>query len=215
MRRITALMLVLILAAVMIPSVKVQAAQPVHVLKIGLSYGDNGVPAAKLQNLSGQQSGFQIGFYDANRKFCYLMTTYEREIVILKDKAIWLTSENDYYDTKPSSHKYYIGAYHAQLDTVFSTYDEAMAVSDLFTQLGHKVFPAFVNNAFRLRIGEHLTYEKAEEAVTSLKSVTGMSFTVVGGSSTCYTVAVTGTDTILFELDSYEQPIAILPFLLI
>ena len=38
MRRITALMLVLILAAVMIPSVKVQAAQPVHFLVISVIF---------------------------------------------------------------------------------------------------------------------------------------------------------------------------------
>ena len=212
MRKITAVILSVIIAAFLIPPMEANAFQPISVLKIGLAYGDNAVPAAKLQNVSGEQVGYQIGFYDTNRTFYPLITTYESQIVVLKDKPIWLTSEDDYLDVKPSSHKYYIGAYHAQVDATFATYQDAMSLAAVFTQLGYQAFPAFINGSFKLRVGEHLTYEKAEESVASLYATTGLNFTVVGGSDTCYTVAVTGTDRILFEFDSYESPMAVLPF---
>ncbi|MBR4955233.1 MAG: SpoIID/LytB domain-containing protein [Clostridia bacterium] len=213
MKKITAIILSIVIAVLVIPQAPAYAAaQPVSVLKIGLSYGDNAVPAAKLQNVAGDQSGYQIGFYDSNLKFYPLITTYERDIVVIKDKSIWITSENEYVDVKPSSHKYYIGAYHAQVDATFATYNDAMALANVFTQMGYQAFPAFINGVFRLRVGEHLTYEKAQESVASLNAATGLSFTVVGGSETCYTVAITGTDKILFEFDSYESPMAALPF---
>jgi len=212
MKRVAAFILSIILVLTVLPNFEVQAAQPVSVLRIGLSYGDNAVPAAKLQNLTGDQSGYQIGFYDNDLKFYPLITTYEREIAIIKDKAIWITSEDEYVDVKPSSHKYYIGAYHAQVDATFSTYNDAMALAWAFTQMGYQAFPAFINGVFKLRVGEHLTYEKAQESVATLNATTGLNFTVVGGSETCYTVAITGTDRILFEFDSYESAMAVLPF---
>ena len=117
MKRIIAVILSIVIAVLLVPQIPAHAAvQPVSVLRIGLSYGDNALPAAKLQNATGEQSGYQIGFYDSNLKFYPLITTYEREIAVIKDKAIWITSENEYVDVKPSSHKYYIGAYHAQVD---------------------------------------------------------------------------------------------------
>ena len=59
MKRITAIILCLCMIAVYMPEMKAEAiAVPVSTVKIGLSYGDNGVPAAKLQNVSGQSEGF-------------------------------------------------------------------------------------------------------------------------------------------------------------
>lgn len=211
MKKITAIVLSICFLLFLIPPVTVYAAEPVSILKIGLAYGDNALPAAKLQNYSGDSVGFQIGFYDSNRSFIHMFTTYESEIVVLKDKAVWLTSENEYYDVKPSSHKYYIGAYHAQLDSSFSSYNEALNYVSIFNQMGYQAFPALINGTYKLRVGEHLTYEKAAESVASLSSATGFGFTVVGGSDTCYTIAITGTDRILFEFDSYAQPLGILP----
>ncbi|MBO7275582.1 MAG: hypothetical protein J6V15_04335, partial [Clostridia bacterium] len=155
MRKITAVILSVIIAAFLIPPMEANAFQPISVLKIGLAYGDNAVPAAKLQNVSGEQVGYQIGFYDTNRTFYPLITTYESQIVVLKDKPIWLTSEDEYLDVKPSSHKYYIGAYHAQVDATFATYQDAMSLAAVFTQLGYQAFPAFINGSFKLRVGEH------------------------------------------------------------
>jgi len=212
MKRITAIILCLCMIAAFLPEMRAEAiAVPVSTVKIGLSYGDNGVPAAKLQNVSGHSTGFKIGFYNASNSFWELYSTKESQITILKDKAMWITSSNDYYDAKPSSHKYYIGSYHLQLDESYADASSAMTLAGIFTAMGYQAFPAFINSKFRLRVGEFLTVDAATEALKKLTSSTGMNFNVVGNSTTCYTVTVTGTDRILFEIDSHSQPLGIQP----
>lgn len=212
MKRIAAIILCLCVIAAFIPDLKAEAiAMPVSKVKIGLSYGDNGVPAAKLQNVSGQNKGFQIGFYNSSNSFWPLYSTTESLITVLKDKAIWITSTDDYYDVKPSSHKYYIGSYHLQVDASYTDAKSAMSLAGIFTALGYQAFPAFINEKFRLRVGEFLTADAATEALKKLTSSTGMNFNIVGNSTTCYTVTKTGTDKILFELDSHGQPLGIQP----
>jgi len=211
MKRFAAVFLCIAMLAAFVPSFSSYAVSPVSTLKIGLSYGDNGVPGAKLQNVSGFDSGYKVGFYDSNNVFKHLFTTYESEVTVIKDKAIWITSDNEYIDVKPSSHKYYIGPFNVQLDKTFDSYDSAMGLASTFVQMGYQAFPAFHYGSFKLRIGEFLTRDAAVKAADKLASSTGYSFNVVGESASCYTLTKTGTDRIIFELDSYDQPLGIQP----
>ena len=212
MKRFAVVILCLCIICAFMPKLEAEAiSTPASKVKIGLSYGDNGVPAAKLQNVSGYSYGYTLGFFNTSNVFCPLYNTTEREIAVIKNKNIWITSNDDYYDVKPSSHKYYIGCYHIQLNQTFKNTAEATAMAGIFNQLGYQAFPAYITGAFRLRIGEFLTSEDANSAMKKLASSTGLSFTVVGNSETCFTVTKTGTDKILFQLDSYSVPLAIEP----
>ena len=57
------------------------------VIRIGLFYGSNGLPAANLQNVSGKGSGYSLGFYnqDAGNSFVPLMQVSQTEITVVKD----------------------------------------------------------------------------------------------------------------------------------
>ena len=128
MKRFASVILCLFIIFSFIPKIEAKAiSTPASKVKIGLSYGDNGVPAAKLQNASGYTYGYTFGFFNTSNVFCALLKTTEREIAVIKNKNIWITSNDDYYDVKPSSHKYYIGCYHLQLNQTFQNTAEATA----------------------------------------------------------------------------------------
>lgn len=212
MKRFAAIILCLCIVFVFFPILKTDAISvPVSKVRVGLSYGDNGVPAAKFQNVSGNNVGYRIGFYNTGNIFCELFSTKESQIAVIKNKNIWITSSDDYYDVKPSSHKYYIGCYHLQLNQSFGSASAAMDLAGVFSQLGYQAFPAYINGSFRLRIGEFLTSDDATTAMKKLVSSTGLGFNVVGNSTTCFTATKTGSDKILFQLDSYSVPMAIEP----
>lgn len=212
MKRFAAVTLCLLILVGFLPVIEAEAISvPVSKVRVGLSYGDNGVPAAKFENPSGQSSGYKIGFFNTSNVFCEVYSTNESRIAVIKNKNIWMTSSDDYYDVKPSSHKYYIGCYHLQLNQTFKSAADAMSLASVFKDLGYQAFPAYITGAFRLRIGEFLTDEDAKSAMKKLASSTGLGFNVVGNSTTCFTVTKTGSDKILFQLDSYSVPLAIEP----
>ena len=180
--------------------------------KIGLYYGSNALPAANLQNVSGQASGYQLGYYDANRSFVPLYTTDEVYITVVKDKNMYIGDGKVYYDSLPSSYHTVIGAYHLQLDTVLSSAGEADALIAALAGAGLPAFAAYTAEGYRVRVGNYASSVEAAAIAPQVSAVVGMTASAVGESRSCYTVTVTETNTILFELDMGGQALGIEPY---
>lgn len=198
MKRYISLLLVFVLTLACVPFDSHAADS--RIVKIGLNYGSDAVPAAKLENADGA-SGFSLGFFaDADRSFREVISTNEKQITVMKNKTMYMNASNQYYDTKPSSYKYYIGCYHLQ-SLKYKDLDAAKSSAQRAKDLGLNAFVAFINYGYYVRIGEFLTAAAAEDAISSVQGVTGITLSVAHPSSTCYTVAITGSDRILFQLD--------------
>ena len=181
------------------------------ILKVGLYYSSNALPAANLQNVTGIGYGYQAGYFDTNRQFVPLYDiTDHNKITMVKDKLMYIDSSNTYYDVKPSSFTTVIAPYHLQLNTTFETREELDGVLTILRDYGLTAFPAYVNGTYVARSGQYETKAKAEEALLEVTALTGLEFSVCGYSNTCYTVTVTGTNKILFEYDN-GGPMAIMP----
>lgn len=179
------------------------------VIRIGLFYGSNGLPAANLQNVSGKGSGYSLGFYnqDAGNSFVPLMQVSQTEITVVKDKLIYISGEKDYSDVATASYRAVIAPYHLQTDRSFGTWQQAQEFSQ---SLGQDAFPAYVNGAYVVRIGQYRSAAEAQAEAETVAAQAG-AVTAAGGSETCYTVTVTGESTILFELDMGGTPLGIQP----
>lgn len=164
------------------------------VIRIGLYYGSSALPSANLENYTG--SGYYFGWFDNKYEFITVGQTSQTTITTMKDKNIYLSS-GLYYDTPTAGSYSTIGAYHLQYSAVYGSFDEASAAAATFTSAA--AFPAYINGIYCVRIGSYTTADNAVAAASSL----GLSgnVTVVGGSTTCYTVTITKTATILFEFD--------------
>ena len=136
-------------------------------LKVGLKYGTNALFTARLQNyndtLSG--SGYEFGYYDADRSFVPLAVTDEQRITI-------------------------------ELLTAFGSYEEALSVAQSYP----KGFVAYIDGAYRVRVGNHASYDESAR-VLSETDVLAYGAQIVTPSSTGVVVSVTDTDTVLFEFD--------------
>ncbi len=180
-------------------------------LKVGIYYSSNALPAANLQNVTGIGYGYEVGYFDADRQFVSLYgITDHNKITMVKDKLIYIDSSNTYYDVKPSSFTTMIAPYHLQLNTQFETKEEMDEAITLLKDYGLTAFPAFADGMYAVRSGQYETHAKAEEALLEVAELTGLDFSVCGYSNTCYTVTVTSTNTILFEYDN-GGPLAIMP----
>jgi len=213
MKRLFALLLsVILLTSLCLP---LQAADINHdpTMKIGLYYGVNALPSANLQNVTGMDLGYELGYFDSStRVFCplYYVADYNK-LTVLKDKPMWIAGDNTYYDIEPSSYNVSVGSYHLEMDLSFT---DMFSISEMVTsvnQLGFSAFPAFVNGVYRVRIGDYITSDAALADLEAISLALGYPLTVVGQSSTCYTVTVTGTNTILFEFDHQSLPLGINP----
>lgn len=184
-------------------------------LKVGLYYGSNALFSANLQNYRG--SGYALGWFDeASREFIPVGYLAEEKISMTADGNIYI-SGGSYYSSTPARCDAVVGGYHVQMDESFASFDEAKYVADQF----RSGFAAFINNAYRVRVGSFATREEAEIAAGTYTTYTwydmygvihGFSGSVAAPSATGVTVTTTTTDTILFEFDcSGAKSLGILP----
>ena len=165
-------------------------------IRVGLYYGSNGLPSANLANQIG--SGYYFGFFDSSRAFIQTGYTAEEKITVLKDNTVYIKG-GTYYDSLPPEGSVTIGSFHIDAGSQYSSFDEAAAAATkLSSSTGLPAFPAYISGDYRVRIGTYTTIDSANSAAASL-GLQGASGT--GGSATCYTVVVTSTGQILFELD--------------
>ncbi len=180
---------VLLLLATMTPALPRAFAAEASFVRVGLFYGNNGLPTANLQNAVG--SGYQFGYYDASYRFIPLGETSENRITMCKDANLYL-SGGTFYETKPAGSSILVGAYHLQTSGTYSSYAEAKQAASAYPY----GFPAYVNGKFVVRFEFYSTYENAAADALRYQGVK-----VVGKSATCYTVVNTGSGRILFEFD--------------
>ncbi len=166
-------------------------------LKVGLKYGDSALFSVRLQNYDGASagSGHAFGYYDSDCLFVPITETEVQLIAITIDANAYVSGEHC-YEKKPASYSTILGGYHIELLTDFATYEEAYAVAQGY----NKAFVAFVDDIYRVRIGNHASYAESE-GVLSSTDVSAYGAQIISPSSTGVTVSVPGTDTILFEFD--------------
>ena len=186
----------LIAVCVLLPSVVVpaDAVEEDPTIRIGLYYGNNAMSSANLENYSG--SGYRFGWWNNDYDFVEVGSTGVTTVTTMKDKNMYL-SGGLYYDTPTAGSYETIGAYHIQMTTVYASYEEAVSAAATFTSVN--AFPAYINGEYRVRAGNYSNESDAWAAAAAL----GVSdrCSVVGPSTTCYTVTITKTTTILFEFD--------------
>ncbi len=182
------------------------------VVKIGLAYGNNARPSPKLLNLAGQEEGYGFGWFDSDNEFVSVAYTEIRDIVMLKDKFIYMSADEDFIEQKPSDCMKTIQPYHIETDESFRTFEKARSAAEEITDEGMIAFPAYHDDEYKVRVGEYGTLSAAKLAIEEAEDQLGYAFTAVGSSATCYTVARCSTGEILFEFDQGGQPFGISPW---
>ncbi|MCI8525796.1 MAG: SpoIID/LytB domain-containing protein [Oscillospiraceae bacterium] len=163
-----------------------------RVIRVGLFYGSNALPAANLANEVG--SGYQFGTYDSNGVFTAVGETAYEKITVCKDANLYL-SGGSFYETPTAAAYTLVGAYHLQAAGSFGSYADALQAASAFPY----GFPAYVNGQYVVRFE---FYSSAANAAADAAGYPGA--TVVGGSASCYTVVDSAAGRILFEFDNGE-----------
>lgn len=167
-------------------------------VKVGLRYGSGALFSANLENATG--SGYAFGWYDAGRQFAELGSTEEAAISMHAAGTVYL-SAGVYYDAAPSGNASVIGPWHFQLSETYGSYAEAASAA---AQYGG--YPAYISDAFVVRIGACVSQAEAEELSGGLPGEA-----VKSGSTGVY-VTVTRSLKLLFEFDCRgEKNLGILP----
>lgn len=181
-------------------------------VKIGVVFGSNAKPSSNLQNVSGKGRGYSFGYYNKTTyNFTSLANSNETEITIVKNKPIYIGTGNTYYDTAPANTIAKIGPYSLQCDRVYYSAAEAQSACDALAFNNYSAYVAYVDNQYRVRIGSYFSQQDAENDKNPVAAAALDALTVISPSSTCYTVTKTGTSNILFQFDSGNMPLGIMP----
>lgn len=167
----------------------VSAAAYDDVLRVGLYYGSSALSSANLQNSVG--SGYEFGYYNTSGTFVSLGETSEEKITICTDTNLYL-SGGTFYSTPTAGSYQLIGAYNLQASGTYKTFALAQSAASAYPY----GYPAYVNGAYVVRF-EY--FSSSANAQAELANYSGAS--VVGGSTSCYTVVNSDTGEILFEYD--------------
>jgi len=159
-------------------------------VRIGLYYDSNVLPSANLLNAVG--SGYDFGYYDANREFVKVGGTDETAISMMKDLNIYI-SGGVYTDKAPGGDCPVVGCFHVLLDGQYADFDTAKLAAEQYTD----AFPAYYSGVYRVCVGSYTSSAAAESAAAAR----GLSGSAFSASSKCVVVTVTGTTKILFEFD--------------
>ena len=180
------------------------------ILKVGLAYGTNSLPAANLANEVGR--GYSLGYFDENRNFVYLIDTDVEKISIMKDEVMYINSDDTYTDVKPASLKGTIYICHAQTVEALPSCEEAKSLAEKISSSKNiNAFPAYINSEWHVRVGSFKSKSDASQNISQYSDLTGYAFKAVGYSTTCYTVTKTKTSDIIFEFDNDGQPFGVMP----
>ena len=163
--KLTALTIAMLLFAGWIaPHPVVLAGTSNPMLKVGLAYASNAMPAANLANEDG--AGYQFGYYDADRVFVPLGFTYEEKITMLKNKTMYLSDSGRYSDVQTSPRKT-IGAYSLDIGQGYYAFADAQNAASQI----NGGYPAWINGAFRVLTGHYETQSGASAAAAAGWSV--------------------------------------------
>jgi stage II sporulation protein D len=182
----------------------------VSTLRIGLAHGSTAnptLPSANLQNVDRMGSGYEFGYYNANRNFVSIgVTTTETRITMMIDRNMYWNpggaASGDYQEGTTGS--VVVGCFHIQLDSGHNSFGDAKAVADRHTD----GFVRYQSGRFLPLVGQYTTSADANAAIAS-RGFTGAM--VNSGTSNTITVTRTGTNTILFEYDNGSTPLGVRP----
>jgi len=210
-RFLTLIIILCLLAPVTAPIASASFTPPFTTIRIGLFFGSSEIPSANLQNVEGAGRGFDFGYFDSSRNFVPIGAwTDVSAITMLMDRnMVWNPSaaggRGEYQEGTTGS--VVVGCFHVQLNTGYSTFEEASAEAERH-QGAFVRYQSSQSNPFLVLIGQHTTRAGAEEAIRAL----GLSgATVNSGTSNTITVTRTGTNTILFEFDRGTTPFGLMP----
>jgi len=198
-KTILKMLIITICLSVLFPvfSAPTAAVETDPVIRVGLYYGSNALPAANLENASGYGSGFRLGYFDGNRNFISTGSVDTVSVAVLKDRNMYAISSGgryDFYDYQATGYTSVVGAYHIQPTAVYSSFEEAAAKAAEY----EGAFPAYVNGEHRIRVGNYTTYDAAAEAAVTRGFG---SYTIVGSSDTCYTVMDRVSGRMIYEFE--------------
>ncbi|MCL2126183.1 MAG: SpoIID/LytB domain-containing protein [Oscillospiraceae bacterium] len=171
---------------------------PVSTLRIGLYFDSAALPSANLQNVSGLGSGFEFGYYDANRQFVPIDAwTDESAITMMMDKNMsWYPNDaggfSEYREGTDGS--FTVGCYHLMIDAYYESFEQALATAELYEDS----YVKYDSGRFYVMIGQFLTRAEADDAFISR----GLSGCLINsGTSDTIAVVRTGTSKMVFEFD--------------
>ncbi len=159
------------------------------ILRVGLYHGNNALPTANLQNFVG--SGYDFGYFNEDTEFVSVGHTDLEKITMTKDANLYF-SDGTFTLSPPAGEYSTIGAYHLQVNDTYDSYEEAALVAQDYPY----GFPAYVDGKYVVRFEFYTSYSNAQADQGNYSA------SVVGGSTTCYTVVDTTNGTILFEYDN-------------
>ncbi len=211
MKKILTLLLMLCLILAMLPGTSAARSYD-PMIKIGLQYDSAAMAAANLQNVSGMDEGYLLGYFDRDREF---VEAYEiddeNQITVLKSANLWRNGTS-YLDSEPNDYDEELGAYCLQINDFFDEEDARDLCRELQRDYDLAAYPCIVQDGFRVRIGTYESARKAEKEQDEIADMIDWDLVIRGPSSTGYTVVITGTCEILCQFDLMgEQRLGIFP----
>lgn len=191
LKRLCALILMLAVAFGALAVDSGAAGDDSNIVRVGLYYGSSVLVSANLENAVG--SGYEFGYFDSSRNFVPVGYTDRTKLTMVKDTNIYVCGSLC-YDSVPSTSYVTLGCFHIQSGESFESFEQAAAKAAQF----EGGFPAYSGGSYVARFGNYTSRAEAEAAMVERGFA---NCTVVTGSSSCVTVIVTGTNTILFEFD--------------
>lgn len=178
-------------------------------IKIGLKYGSNEMPSANLLNSVGK--GYSLGYFDEDQNFTGVYQIDTTAITICKDKSFYWQSKI-FHETSPSGSYKFIGAYHVEISTPFSTAQQANEVKSQVEALGYEAFVAYFINDYYVRIGSYKDLNIGEQAKNEISGkLPQYTLGVVGNRDNVFTVCNSDTGKILFEFDVVNKRLGVSP----
>ncbi len=161
-------------------------------MRIGLLYGSDAIPAAKLTNTEG--TGFRFGYYDSALNFVSLGWTGEQAVDVLITQNLYLNSKGGYGYSSDNA-RGTVGCYHIHLPWSYEDFASAYEAA----QLVEGGFVAWVEGAYHVRVGAYPSKEEAQAALDALGSDAAV---LKGTSGYGYSVVAHGTTRVLFQYDA-------------
>jgi stage II sporulation protein D len=192
-RSLLLLITILLIAAPAVPVQATNAADPV--MRIGLFYGNNALPEARLLNATG--SGYTLGTYNANRVFEPFFPISETAITMFKNTLMFYANES--FTATQTSGSRRIGPYSIDIGETYGDAESLISRVDHVRLMGLPAYPAAVNGELRIRVGR---YDSAALAAAELINMPSTSAFVAVPSASCITVANTNTGEIIAQYDN-------------
>ncbi len=201
MKKILSVLLLLCLLLPILPAAASARRGYDPIIRIGLQYDSGAMAAANLQNVTGMDEGYLLGYFDEDREF---VPTYEildeNRITVLRHDQFWRTGDK-YSLSEDTDCDEELGAYCLQINEYFDEDDALDLCEELRDDYDLEAYPCAVLEGYRVRIGNYTSERSARRQLEDIESDIDWELVLRGPSSTGYTVVATGTCDILFQFD--------------